>query len=568
MTNHHFDVVVIGSGFGGSVSALRLTEKGYRVAVLEQGARWAPEEFPTTDWNLRKYLWAPKLGLVGPQRFTILGKALLLTVSGVGGRSLIYGNTLYEPGDAFYRDPTWAGITDWRAELAPYYDQAKRMLGVATNPRTTPADTTLWEVAQDMGVGATFRRTEVGVFFGEPGTTVPDPYFGGAGPERAGCVHCASCFSGCRRNAKNTLPTNYLYLAEKAGAVVYPMTTATAVRPRIEGGYRIDTAGSGKWIRTQRRTFTADQVVFSAAARGTQDLLHTMRDTAALPNISPRLGELTRTNSEAGIGVTSRTRADMAQGVAITSSMHPRDDTHIEVCRYGTGHNAITAGTTFMVDGGPWRVLRFLLMACRRPLRFLRLFDLRHAAERSVILLVMQTLDNSLTSYRKRGLFGYRMTTRQGIGEPNPEWIPVGHDAARRYAAKIGGEPRALYTELLNIPATAHYIGGCVIGESSDTGVIDPYHRLYGHPGLHVVDGSAISANLGVNPSLTITAQAERAMALWPNKGEPDPRPALGSGYRRITPVAPLRPVVPHSAPGALRLPIVDIIGKDTVSHE
>ncbi|MEZ0363841.1 GMC oxidoreductase [Mycobacterium sp. pUA109] len=559
-----YDVVVIGSGFGGSVSALRLTEKGYRVAVLEAGRRWEPKDFPRSDWNLRKYLWAPKLGLTGMQRFTVLGKAVLLTVSGVGGGSLIYGNTLYEPLEESYDDPAWAHITDWRAELAPYYDQAKRMLGVATTPILGPADHALRQVADEIGVADTFHRTDVGVFFGEPGKTVPDPYFGGAGPDRAGCIHCASCFSGCPHNAKNTLPTNYLYLAEKAGAQVYPLTTVTAVRPMADGGYTVQTARSGRWIRQGRRTFTAHQVVFSAAARGTQQLLHAMKDTGMLPDVSPRLGELSRTNSEAGIGIVSRTRDDLSQGVAITSSIHPEPATHIEVCKYGNGHNALVAGSTFLVDGGPWRLLRFVLMALAHPWRFLRLFDLRRAAQRSVILLVMQSLDNSLTSFRRRGPFGYRMTTKQGIGDPNPEWIPIAHDVARRYAAKVDGEPRALYTELVNIPATAHYIGGCVIGETPATGVVDPYQRLYGYPGLHVVDGSTISANLGVNPSLTITAQAERAMALWPNKGEPDPRPPLGTGYRRIAPVTPRHPTVPASAPGALRLPIVDINRKDT----
>ncbi|WP_067823168.1 GMC oxidoreductase [Nocardia inohanensis] len=555
----HYDVVVIGSGFGGSVSALRLSEKGYRVAVLEAGRRWEPQDFPRTDWNLRKYLWAPRLGLNGTQRFTLLGKAVLLTAAGVGGGSLIYGNTLYRPPAAFYDDPAWADLADWRAELAPYYDQAERMLGVAANPRLHPADDLLREVAEDMGVGETFTPTNVGVFFGEPGKTVADPYFGGEGPDRTGCTHCANCFSGCPHNAKNTLPTNYLHLAEKLGAVIHPLTTVTAVRPRAGGGYEVHAVRSGAWTRTRKIVFTAGQVVFSAAALGTQRLLHDMRDTGALPAISPRLGELSRTNSEAGIGVTSRSRSDFAQGVAITSSIHPEPVTHVEVCRYGSGHTALHAGTTFMVDGGPWRVLRFLLMVLTHPLRFLRLLNLRGAADRSVVLLVMQTLDNSLTSYRKRGVFGWHMTTRQGRGEPNPDWIPVGHEVARRYAAKADGEARALYTELVNIPATAHYIGGCVIGESAETGVVDLFQRVHGHPGLHVVDGSAITANLGVNPSLTITAQAERAMAFWPNKGDADPRPRLGDAYRPIAPVPPRNPIVPETASGALRLPLVAI---------
>ncbi|MGH3451598.1 MAG: GMC oxidoreductase [Haloechinothrix sp.] len=554
--NTDYDVVVIGSGFGGSVSALRLTEKGYRVAVLESGRRWNPQDYPKSNWNLRKSIWAPRLGLTGTQRISLLGKCAIFSASGVGGGSLIYGNTLYEPLEDFYSDRSWSHITDWRSELAPYYDQAKRMLGVATNPRMTPADQVLREVAEEMGVADTFHPTQVGVFFGEEGKTVADPYFGGAGPERTGCTHCARCFTGCRVGAKNTTTTNYLFLAEQAGAEVHPMTTVTEVRPLDGGGYRVTAVRSGRLVRKQPRQFTAEQVVFSAAALGTQKLLHTMKDTGRLSHISDRLGELTRTNSEAVLTATSRSRTDFAQGIAITSSIHPEPNTHIEVCHYGKGQNALFPLTAPMVDGGRMRALRFLLVMLLHPLRFLRSLSARRASERSVILLVMQSLDNSLTSFRKRGLFGHHLSTRQGTGEPNPTWLPIGHEANRRYAKKIDGDALGMYMDVVNVPSTAHYIGGCVIGDSPETGVVDPYQRVYGHPGLHVVDGSAISANLGVNPSLTITAQAERAMAFWPNKREADRRPALGSGYRRIEPVAPKNPVVPVSASGALRLPI------------
>ncbi|MGH3951691.1 MAG: GMC oxidoreductase [Pseudonocardiaceae bacterium] len=554
--NTDYDVVVIGSGFGGSVSALRLTEKGYRVAVLESGRRWNPQDYPKSNWNLRKSIWAPRLGLTGTQRISLLGKCAIFSASGVGGGSLIYGNTLYEPLEDFYSDRSWSHITDWRSELAPYYDQAKRMLGVATNPRMTPADQVLREVAEEMGVADTFHPTQVGVFFGEEGKTVADPYFGGAGPERTGCTHCARCFTGCQVGAKNTTTTNYLFLAEQAGAEVHPMTTVTEVRPLDGGGYRVTALRSGRLVRKQPRQFTAEQVVFSAAALGTQKLLHTMKDTGRLSHISDRLGGLTRTNSEAVLTATSRSRTDFAQGIAITSSIHPEPNTHIEVCHYGKGQNALFPLTAPMVDGGRMRALRFLLVMLLHPLRFLRSLSARRASERSVILLVMQSLDNSLTSFRKRGLFGHHLSTRQGTGEPNPTWLPIGHEANRRYAKKIDGDALGMYMDVVNVPSTAHYIGGCVIGDSPETGVVDPYQRVYGHRGLHVVDGSAISANLGVNPSLTITAQAERAMAFWPNKGEADRRPALGSGYRRIEPVVPKNPVVPVSASGALRLPI------------
>jgi cholesterol oxidase len=552
-----YDVIVIGSGFGGSVSALRLTEKGYRVGVLESGRRWNPEDYPKSNWHLRESMWLPRLGCTGPQRASLLGKCLLFSASGVGGGSLIYGNTLYEPLDNFWSDPHWAHITDWKAELAPYYDQAKRMLGVAANPLMTPADEVLRDVAHDMGVADTFHPTNVGVFFGEPGKTVPDPYFGGAGPHRTGCTHCARCFTGCTVGAKNTTTTNYLYLAEQNGAVVHALTTVVDVRPLQGGGYEVATMRSDRRIRKQRRVFTAEQVIFAAAALGTQKLLHTLKDTGSLPNVSDRLGELSRTNSEAVLTAASWKRTDFAQGVAITSSIHPEPHTHVEVCRYGKGQNALFGITAPLVDGGAYRFLRFLLVVLRHPLQFLRSRVGYRASEHGVILLVMQSLDNSLTSFRKRGLFGYRLFTKQGTGEPNPDWIPVAHDIARRFAKKIGGFALGTYADVFNIPTTAHYIGGAVIGLSPDEGVIDPYQRLYGYPGLHVVDGSAVSANLGVNPSLTITAQAERALAYWPNKGDADPRPPLGSGYARISPVAPRRPAVPEAAPGALRLPVV-----------
>lgn len=554
-----YDVIVIGSGFGGSVSALRLSEKGYRVGVLEAGRRWAPADFPKSSWHLRNFLWMPKLGLTGPQQLTILKNTFILSGVGVGGGSLIYGNTLYEPPDSFYADPQWAGITDWRSELAPYYDQAKRMLGVGPNPRLTAADAVMRSVAEDLGVADTFRTTNVGVFFGERGRTVTDPYFGGIGPDRAGCVFCTQCLTGCPNNAKNTTETNYLYLAERAGAQIHPMTAVTDVHPRPDGGYDIATVRSGRWIRKGRQRFTAKQVVFSAAALGTQKLLHKFRDCGSLPEISPRLGELTRTNSEAILQAKSKHRTDFSEGIAITSSLHPKPDTHVEACHYGKGSNAMHLLTVPLIDGERHRLLRFLLFSLAHPIVSLHSLWVRRASEKTISLLVMQTADNSLTTYRRRGLFGTRLTSKQGRGEPNPVWIPDGHDVARRVAEKIDGYAEGAYGDLVNVPMTGHFIGGATIGADAAHGVIDPYQRLYGHPGLHVVDGSAITANLGVNPSLTITAQAERAMAFWPNNGETDPRPALGSPYRRIKPVQPRSPVVPEGAAGALRLPLADI---------
>jgi cholesterol oxidase len=549
-----YDVIVIGSGFGGSVAALRLSEKGYRVGMLEMGARWRPQDHPPNSWHLRKYLWQPYLGLIGPAQVTVLKNVVIQSGVGVGGGSLIYGNVLYEPSEQFYNDPQWASITDWKAELAPYYDQAKRMLGVATNPRLTPSDEVLKSVADDLGVADTFHPTQVGVFFGEPGKTVPDPYFGGVGPDRAGCIFCAQCLTGCPHNAKNTIERNYLYLAEKAGTQVHPMTTVVDVRESPAGGYEVETIHSGRWVRKQRRTWRADQVVFSAAAIGTQNLLHRLRTNGSLPRISPRLGELARTNSEANPIATSRTRTDLAQGVAGTSSIHPDANTHIEAFRLGNGSNWGFLLLTALVDGDRHRFATWALTSLRHPAAFARSFNVRKASERSINLLVMQDLNNSVTTYLKRGLFGATMTSRQGRGEPNPNWIPVANDVARRVAAKIDGDARGSYFDVVNRPLTAHFIGGCPIGDSPATGVVDPYQRLYGYPGLHVIDGSAIAANLGANPALTITAQSERAVALWPNKGEPDPRPPLGSTYQRVSPVGPRDPIVPENAPAALRL--------------
>ncbi|PRX47122.1 cholesterol oxidase [Prauserella shujinwangii] len=561
MTQFDYDVLVIGSGFGGSVSALRLTEKGYRVGVLERGRRFADHEFAKTSWRVRDYLFAPGLGCTGIFRVTPLPDALVLSGAGVGGGSLVYANTLYEPPEAFYADPQWAGITDWRDELAPYYDQAKRMLGVTTYPRVTPADEVMREVAEDMGIGDTYHPAQVGVYFGaegtRPGEEVPDPFFGGAGPARRACLHCGECMTGCRHNAKNTTVKNYLHLAERAGARVHPMTTVTEVRPLPGGGYAVATVHTGRPWR--RRTFTADQVVFSAAALGTQRLLHKLRDRGVLPRISPRLGVLARTNSEAVLAARTRRRdSEFHRGVAITSSIHPDAVTHVEPVRYGKGSNLLALLGAVLTDPEPGkpRWLLGLREMWRQRRALAALHNPRHWSEQTIALLVMQTLDNSVTTYTRRGLFGRRMRTRQGVGEPNPVWIPAGHEVTRRVADKIGGIPGGGWNDLVNVPLTGHFIGGCAIGESPETGVVDPYQRLFGHEGLHVVDGSAISANLGVNPSLTITAQAERAMALWPNRGERDPRPPLGSPYRRVTPVAPKNPVVPEHAPGALHLPL------------
>lgn len=548
-----YDVVVVGSGFGGSVAALRAAEKGYAVAVLEAGRRFADHELPRTSWRVRRFLWAPALGCLGIQRLTLLrgrrgAGMLVLSGAGVGGGSLVYANTLYRPPPEFFQDPQWREITDWRDELAPWYDLASRMLGVTTYPARTPADDAMRAVAERMGAGDTYRPTPVGVYFGEPGRTVPDPYFGGAGPDRAGCLHCGACMTGCRYNAKNSLPKNYLWLAERAGAVIVPQTTVTAVRPAAGGGYEVTAVRTGPGPR-RRRVYHAEQVVFAAGALGTQRLLHAMRTRGALPHLSDRLGHLTRSNSEAIVGASVPARAAKRrglafhQGVAITGSFHPDVRTHIEPVRYGAGANALGLLQSALVAGGPARPLRWLGALLRAPHLIAHRWWVRRWSQRTVIALVMQSLDNSVTLRWRRAWYGRRrLFAEPGTGEPNPTWIPAGHRAARLLAEEIGGYPAGAVTEAFNVPLTAHILGGAVIGADPTRGVVDPYHRVFGHPGLHVLDGAAVCANLGVNPALTITALAERAMAHWPRRGEPDPRPPLGAPYRRVDPVPPAVP--------------------------
>ena len=565
-----YDVAVVGSGFGGSVAALRLTEKGYRVAVLEAGRRYADEDFARTSWDVRRFLWAPRLGLKGIQRIHVLPDVVVLAGAGVGGGSLNYANTLYEPtADAFFQDPQWSAITDWRAELAPFYAQAKRMLGVVTNPTMSPSDVVMKSVAERLGVADTFTMTPVGVFFGrdgkEPGVTVPDPFFGGAGPARSGCLECGQCMTGCRHGAKNTLVKNYLHLAEQAGAVIHPERTVTRIRP-VADHFEVTTVRSGSWGRGRPTTVRAQQVVLAAGTWGTQHLLHRMKQSGDLPGLSDRLGHLTRTNSESLGGAMPRLRApvrpDFTHGVAITSSIHPDPMTHVEPVRYGKGSNLMGLLSTVATKSGSGRRwVAWLRHVVRHPGELASIYlDMRHWSEHSFIALTMQTHDNSLTVGPRRTRLGrFRLTSTQGHGTPNPTWIEAADTVQRAIADEIDGFALGTVSDIVDVPMTAHFLGGCAIGASPEAGVVDGYHRVFGHPGLHVVDGSTVSANLGVNPSLTITAQAERAMAMWPNKGQRDLRPILGTAYRPVASTAPLHPVVPPDAPAALRLPIVQV---------
>ena len=532
------DVVIVGSGFGGSVAALRLTEKGYRVNVFEAGRRFADEDFAKTSWDVRRYLWVPALGCFGVQRIHRLPHVMILAGAGVGGGSLNYANTLYEPGAAFFADPQWASIRDWRTALAPHYATARRMLGVVDRyPHDGPVERIMAGAAEDLGVGATFRRAPVGVWFGEPGKRVADPFFGGEGPERTGCTLCGNCMVGCRVGAKNTLVKNYLALAERRGAVIEPLRTVTEVRELPDGGFSVTTRRSGAWFRRREQTVIAREVVLAAGTWGTQQLLHRMKASGALPRISDAVGRLTRTNSEAldgAVAVRVPERVELARGVAITTSFHVDDRTHVENVRYGPGSNLMGALATVLVPGDralPGRLAALAGQVLRRPVQALRLASLRRWSERGIIALVMQTADNSLTLSLRRRLGRTRLTSAQGHGAPNPSHLPEAHRAARAIAARLqreGGVPtaaRGSWPEVFGIPLTAHFLGGAVISGAPEEGVVDEYQRVWGHPGLHVVDGAAVPANPGVNPSLTITALAEHALSHWPRNGEPDTRP-------------------------------------------
>ena len=551
-----YDVVVIGSGFGGSVAALRLTEKGYRVAVLEAGRRFSEKDYPKTSWRISKFLFMPRLGLNGIQRIHVLPDVLVLAGAGVGGGSLVYANTLYQPPDSYFDDAQWNKITDWKSELLPWYDQASRMLGVIENPYFSPSDAAMKEVAEEMGVGHTFRMAPLGVYFGTaPGANGGDPFFGGVGPNRDGCMQCGSCMTGCRFNAKNTLPKNYLGLAEKSGATVFPQHTVESFSQESDGSWRIVVRKSSAWFG-RKRIFTARELVVAAGTYNTQKLLHKMRDTQALPKLSKQLGELSRTNSESLVGsIMPKGGIDYSQGSAITSSFFPEPHTHVEPVRYGKGSNLMGMLQTVMTDGykAKDRRAQWLKAVARKPSNLIRIMDVRKWSERTVIALVMQNVDSSVSVFGKKSIFGYRLSSQNDPTKPNATYIPAANDVVRRIAKNRGGIAGGHIGDLINAPFTAHFVGGCVIGSDVEHGVIDPYHRVFNYPNLHIVDGSSVTANLGVNPSLTITAQAERAFSMWPNKGDLDPRPLQNSPYQRVNSVFPQHPFVPAGAVGELR---------------
>jgi cholesterol oxidase len=531
-----FDFVIVGSGFGGSVSAMRLTEKGYRVLVLERGKRWRENDFARSTWNVWKYLWLPAARCFGILQIAPFKDVFVLHGCGVGGGSLGYANVLVQPSDKMFEAPAWSHLADWKTILQPHYDTARRMLGVTLNPRLWPADFVLKQIAQELGQAHTFHPTPVGVFFGEPGKEgqeVPDPYFGGEGPARKSCIQCGGCMVGCRHNAKNTLDKNYLYFAEQWGAQVWPECEVRDLRPLPEGQsdgarYEVVYRSPTAWLFKPEKPVRARNVVLAAGALGTLRLLFRCRDlTRSLPHLSARLGEIVRTNSEALLGVSNRSlQTDYSEGIAITSIFQADEVTAIEPVRYPAGSDLMRfLGSPLIEDGGfVARLLKSVAEILIHPIDFLKTHILPGWARRTTILLVMQTEDNDIRLRLGRHLltlFRRDLVSELDPEKPIPIRIQAGHNATRRFAAKTNGIAAGSVNEgLFNIPMTAHILGGCPFGRDAQEGVIDLGCQAHNYPGLYIVDGSIVPANPGVNPSLTITALAEYAMSRMSSKGE------------------------------------------------
>jgi cholesterol oxidase len=521
MATLDYDFVIIGSGFGGSVSALRLTEKGYRVCVVEQGKRFTTETLPKSTWDLRRYIWAPKLGMRGIMAITTLKDVVIFHGTGVGGGSLVYANTHLEPLDTFFTDPLWAGLADWKRELAPHYRVARHMLGTTESPAIFESDDALRDVLTEMGTGESFKKHSVGVYFGKPNEEIADPYFGGRGPVRVGCNFCGSCMVGCRVGAKNTLDRNYLYLAEQNGAKVIADTQVVDVMPlnNADGseGYSITTKPTGSLLG-RRATITAKRVVFSAGVLGTVKLLSECRQRGSLPRLSDALGTYVRTNSESIQGV-SRATKNVSRGIAISSGGFTPDGTHIEMVRYGESADAMSALATVHVPGGRLpRQFYFIGALLKSPLLALRQLLWPFGwSKNAAIVLAMQAVDNSMKLKLVRRWwwpFSRQLTSDWGDRQPPPTYLPEAHEVTQRIATKLGGVPGSVLPEVvLDTTTTAHILGGCPMGRDATTGFIDTQNRVFNYEGLYVVDASMIGANLGVNPTLTITAMAERAMS-------------------------------------------------------
>ena len=529
MTTQQFDYdwIIVGSGFGGSVAALRLAEKNYKVGVLECGRRYRDEDYATDTWQLGKFFWAPFFGLRGITRLTPFKDVMIASGSAVGGGSVVYANTLYRAKPEFFSNPQWAGLDDWAAALKPHYDTAERMLGVTKVPFESDNQKLLLEVGKAFSVDKTFTRTPCGVYFGEPDKRVPDPYFGGEGPERTGCTRCGACMLGCRVGAKNTLLKNYLWFAERKGAKITPEREVVDLRPigTADGadGYAVETVRPGAWFNKQRRTYTARGVVLAAGALGTNRLLARCKHSGSLPKISDRLGTLVRTNSESILAVKlpKGTKFEPTRDVAISASIHTSADTHIEFVTYGPKGDAMALQFAMLAADGTrlTRPLKLLGNIVLHPIRFLKTLWPFGWSRRTVIFLVMQSLDNSIGFRAKRRWFGgVSLTTEQDPERPNPTFIEAGNKAAAWLAKHTGGVAQSMVLEAVaNIPSTAHILGGAVIARDAGAGVVDLHNRVFGYRNLLVCDGAAMPANPGVNPSLTITAIAEHAMSHVPS---------------------------------------------------
>ncbi|MCK6681433.1 MAG: GMC family oxidoreductase [Thermoanaerobaculia bacterium] len=528
-----WDYVIVGSGFGGSVSALRLTEKGYKVLVLEKGRRFLAPDFAKTNWNLKRWMWMPHLGCRGIFKMTYLAHVTALSGVGVGGGSLVYANTLPVPKTPFFEAPSWGHLARWERELAPHYETALRMLGANRTPFVTRPDEVIREVGRQIGREDGYEATNVAVFFGRegkddrPGDTVPDPYFGGDGPERTACTRCGGCMVGCRHGAKNTLDKNYLYLAEKRGLKIQADTEVTWVKPLAGGGYELTTRELNSPFPAFRRKSktTARNVIFSGGALGSVKLLLQLKESPdGLPGLSARLGDFVRTNSEVLVGVLTTKDEDLSQGVAIGSILHTDEHSHLEPVRYPKGSGFFRPLMLPFAPGDsiPARFASALARVIRNPVKSLKAFFITEFAKRTMILLYMRTVDGHIKfrlgrSWRTGYLRG--LDSQTGEGPAAKAWTPEANDLTERVSKILDGYPLSLLTEtLLGIPTTAHILGGCPMGESPEKGVIDHRHRVFGYDGLYVIDGAAMSANPGVNPSLTITALAERAMTFIPPK--------------------------------------------------
>lgn len=521
------DVLIVGSGFGGSVAALRFAEKGYRVWVLEKGRRWRPEDFPTTNWNIPRSFWLPWVGCYGTWGMHLFRDFLILYGIGVGGGSLLYANTHLSPDEIVWDDPLWKQLEDWRRVMPPHYATARRMLGSVPTPRMGAGDEALRRVAERRGFGSSFHPTNVGVYFGEPDVEADDPYFGGDGPRRKGCTFCGGCMIGCRIGAKNTLDKNYLYLAEKRGARIIPETQVEVIEPLAGGGYRVRWRKSTDRVFVERGAFTARKVVVSGGVLGTVPLLLDCKRKGSLPHLSDQLGNYVRTNSEALLGITSRSLTDLWEGVAIQAEAHVDERTRMEMVHFQKGSDVLLLLGTALTDGGPGgpRQLKWLRKLFRHPIEGLRAHKPWGKAARSNVLLVMQTNDNhTRLSQRRQVYWPFRPTlsSHPPAGQQRiPSYIPIANQVARELGRELDAVPQSTLNEvLLDQSTTAHILGGCAIAGSPEEGVIDASFQVFGYPGLYVMDATVIGANLGSNPSLTITALSEYACEKVPPAAE------------------------------------------------